>query len=122
MSSRMASIKKSTSIWGTKPSTAPTPARAPSQIRPMSTSLTPQPSRAARGISTSQAVPSTSLVQSVRKVPKGPMAIQYTANMTTAKMGRARIRLVTTRSILSEVLMLWAAAFFFTALLTTPLM
>ena len=42
--------------------------------------------------------------------------------MTTAKIGRARIRLVTIRSILSEVVRLWAAAFFFTALFTTPLM
>ncbi len=34
-SSRKASIRNSTSIWGTKPSTAPTPATMPSRIRPL---------------------------------------------------------------------------------------
>ena len=50
--------------------------KRPIGIPGATTPLTPQPSRAARGISTSHSVPSTSLVQSVRKVPKGPMAIQ----------------------------------------------
>ena len=73
-------------------------------------------------MSTSQAVPSTSLVQSVRKEPKGPMATQYTANITTAKMGRARIRLVTIWSILSEVERRCFSPCFLTDLLTRPLM
>ena len=58
----------------------------------------------------------TSLVHSVAAVPmemgmvnvsvsmtKLPMERAYTRNMTTAKMGRARMRWVTIRSILSEV-------------------
>ena len=42
--------------------------------------------------------------------------------MTAAKMGSARMRLVTTWSILSETDRLPLAAFFLTDLLTTPLM
>ena len=51
-----------------------------------------------------------------------PGHIQYTRNMTTAKMGRARIGFVTILSILSEAVRFSLAAFFFTALFTTPLM
>ena len=49
---------------------------------------------------------SPSLAQSVRWVPMEmvqlPMAMEYTRAMTSTKMGRAAMRLVTTRSILSE--------------------
>ena len=100
----MASSRKSTSICGTNPSTAPTPAKMPSESRPTSQSERPRPSKKAREPSVSHSPPSTSLVQSVRKVPNGPMAIQYTPNMMTPKMGRASTRLVTILSILSEVL------------------
>ena len=75
-SSSNASIKNSTSIWGTKPSTAPTPATMPSDTSPVSHSAQPQLSSRDREPSWSHALPSTSLVQSVRKVPKGPIAIQ----------------------------------------------
>ena len=94
----------------------------PSETRPVSQSAVPQLSSSEREPSVIQAPPSTSLVQSVRKVPKGPMATQYTTYMTTIKMGRARMRLVTILSILSEVDRLWRAAFFFTAFSTTLLM
>ena len=50
------------------------------------------------------------------------MAIQYTAHMITAKMGRASTRLVTIWSILSEVVRLCLAAFFTTQRSTTLLM
>ena len=115
-------MKNRTSIWGTKPRTAPTPAKIPSATRPVSQSAQPRPSRMEREPSTSHSLPRTSLVQSVRNEPKGPMAIQYTAHMITAKMGRARTRLVTNWSILSEVVRLCLAAFFTTQRSTTLLM
>ena len=50
---------------------------------------------------------STSLAQPVAAVPmemvQPPMAMAYTSAMTTTKMGRARMRLVTILSILSEM-------------------
>ena len=46
------------------------------------------------------------------------MAMAYTRNMTPAKIGKARIRLVTIRSILSETERLPLGAFFLTALVT----
>ena len=103
-------MRNRTSIWGTKPSTAPTPAKIPSEMRPTSQGAAPQPSRMALEPSVSQAPPSTSLAQSVRKVPMAmppsatdlPMARAYTRNITMAKMGSARMRLVTILSILSE--------------------
>ena len=82
----MASIKNSTSIWGTKPSTrADTGQGAVADQAHYHVIDTPALQSGAGDV-TSQAVPSTSLVQSVRKEPKGPMATQYTANITTAKM------------------------------------
>ena len=66
--------------------------------------------------------PNTSFVQSVKKLPNGPMAIQYTSHITTTKMGSASTRFVTMRSILSEADRLCLAAFFFTHLSTTLLM
>ena len=70
MSSRMESIRNSTSICGTKPSTAPTPATMPSLMSPTSQSAQPmevkKPSTAGGTISPKR----TSLVQSVAMVPK----------------------------------------------------
>ena len=43
------------------------------------------------------------------------MAMAYMANMTQAKMGSARMRLVTIRSILSDRVRLCLGAFFWTA-------
>ena len=54
--SRKASSRNSTSIWGTKPSTAPTPATMPSRIRPFSQSAVPMLSRP---LSTSVGMPGT---------------------------------------------------------------
>ena len=121
MSSRMESIRNSSSICGTKPMTAPTPAMMPSQTSPTSQSAT-LPSMRPRAPSTAHSLTSTSLVQSVRKVPSGPMAIQYTAAMTTTKMGRAAMRFVTMRSMRSEAVILSPLLFFFTAEPTTRAM
>ena len=113
----MESRKDKTRICGTKPSTAPTPASIPSMIRPYSQPLT---WRAERIVSKSQGIHSpnkTSLAQLVPIVPiengKFPIAIAYIKNMMTTKIGIARIRLVTIRSMRSERLILCFPAFFF---------
>ena len=121
MSSRTASRRKRTSIWGTKPSTAPTPAMIPSRISPWSQSAQPMAARKLPTALGTQSPKSTSLAQSVPMVPmemvQPPMAMAYTRNMTTAKRGSASTRLVTMRSILSEVVI--PVRFFFTLDLTT---
>ena len=126
----MDSRKNSTSIWGTKPSTAPTPATMPSMIRPYSQPATPMLSKKPPSAFGTISPNSTSLVQSVAKVPMAqppsamevPMDREYIRYITTAKMGSASTRLVTIRSILSETVRCSTRAFFLTALPTTVLM
>ena len=125
----MDSRKNRTSICGTKPRTAPTPATMPSMIRPYSQPATPMLSRKPPSAPGTISPNSTSLVQSVAKVPMDqppsamevPMDREYIRNMTSAKMGRASTRLVTIWSILSETVRCSTRAFFLTALPTTVL-
>ena len=121
MSSRIASSTNSTSICGTNPSTAPTPATIPSCTRPYShvSSATP---RAPSMLSTPPGTHSpniTSFVKSVAIVPKEifqpPIAMAYTKNMIAAKIGSPRTLLVTILSILSETVMLSSFFAFTTA-------
>ena len=65
----MASRKNSTSIWGTKPITAPTPAMIPSQISPVSQPAVPMPVSHPRTGSCIHSATNTSLVKSVTMVP-----------------------------------------------------
>ena len=66
----MESIRNSTSICGTKPSTAPTPATMPSLMRPMSQSAQPMETRKPSTAGGTILPKRTSLVQSVAMVPK----------------------------------------------------
>ena len=79
-------------------------------MRPTSQSAQPMETRKPSTAGGTISVNSTSLTHSVPMVPKEtgvpPMAMVYTASMTTAKMGRASTRLVTTRSIRSETVRL----------------
>ena len=70
----MDSIRNSTSIWGTKPSTAPTPAMMPSTISPCSQGAVPMPSSQPLTAGGTISPNSTSLVQPVTQSPTVPMA------------------------------------------------
>ena len=106
--------------------TAPTPATMPSTTRPVSHGAQPMLSIHAPRFPQIHSPTRTSFVQSVAMVPMEtgvpPMAMVYTAHMTTTKMGRARMRFVTIRSILSEAVSAYFAAFLRTERSTTRLM
>ena len=101
-------------ICGTNPRTEPTPATMPFIIRSYShCAITGAPSAPRRKLSKNAGTHSpnkTSFAQFVPIVPiengKFPIAIAYIKNITTAKIGRARMRFVTIRSILSETVSL----------------
>ena len=101
-SSRIARNRKSTSICGTKPRTAPIPAMIPSTSRETSQPAVPMPSRKEVTAGGMISPNSTSFVQSVTYVPTVVTDTQYTRYITTAKIGNASQRLVTKRSIRSD--------------------
>ena len=116
-SSRNARNMNTMQMTGTKPSTVATPPHAPSTTRPLAAS--PAPIRASASPNsaptpgtchdvngTRQLPPpsSPSFTQSVRHAPGPPSATasHHIAQSVRAKSGSAKIRCVTTRSILSE--------------------